>query len=87
MKSIEQQMLHRIDEKSRVGLLANRLLPSGQPRYRGPWAARMHKKGTVRRAIRGIYDYPHISALLVHGQKAAFGEKWANLVIILAEFV
>ncbi len=47
----------------------------------------MHKKGTVRRAIRGIYDYPHISALLVHGQKAAFGEKWANLVIILAEFV
>ncbi len=47
----------------------------------------MHKKGTVHRAIRGIYDYPDFSVLLVHGRKAAIGEKWANLVIILAEFV
>lgn len=65
MKSIEQQMLHKIYGKGRGWAFS----PTDFFRLASREAVdlglhRLHKKGTVRRVIRGIYDYPRSSALL-----------------------
>lgn len=65
MKSIEQQMLHKIYGKGRGWTFS----PTDFSRLASREAVdlglhRLHKKGTVRRVIRGIYDYPRSSALL-----------------------
>lgn len=65
MKSIEQQMLQKIYGKGRGWTFA----PTDFSRLASREAVdlglhRLHKKGTIRRVIRGVYDYPRHSALL-----------------------
>jgi len=70
MRSIEQQVLHKIQRKGRGWAFApTDFLRLGSREAVDLSLHRLHKKGTIRRVIRGVYDYPRHSTLL--GQPAS----------------
>lgn len=65
MKSVELQILHKIYSKGRGWAFSSTDFSALASREAVDLGLhRLHRKGTIRRVIRGIYDYPRTSSLL-----------------------